>query len=250
MLAFMFSGRWEYKLTLDKDGRVFLNLNPYAVRKVLDYMCLRLRAEEGAYLPGPDIAADMRAEFDAVVDYLGLGEVLGPSFSSVPSVPFLRPPRRKRRLPLDISTTGKRSAEDDAAPPAKRPAVELSQEEAVVQVVKNVTVHMGRMVIKMQDLKNSHDLLEKRVKRVEELREGGPDLQMIHTTLNELRENLANVTSILGREDGPQDGEPSLTTLLGTFKEEKYSANTNANVQITTVLPSGRGRPLPLRRFS
>lgn len=36
MLAAMFSGRWEDQLTLDKDGRVFLDLSPYAIRKIIE----------------------------------------------------------------------------------------------------------------------------------------------------------------------------------------------------------------------
>jgi len=76
MLASMFSGRWEDKLTRDKEGRVFLDLNPYAVRKVIDHLRLKRLSGDGVFLPAPEIAADMRAEYNGVVDYLGIGEVL------------------------------------------------------------------------------------------------------------------------------------------------------------------------------
>lgn len=80
MLAAMFSGRWEDRLTLDKDGRVFFDLNPYALRKIIDYLRLRQLTKAATALPAPVVAYDMRTEFNGVVEYLGLEEVFCPRF--------------------------------------------------------------------------------------------------------------------------------------------------------------------------
>ena len=81
MLAAMFSGRWEDQLTLDKDGRVFLDLSPYAIRKIVEYLRLKRLTEKDAFLAAPEVTFDRRAEYNSVVRYLGLEKMFGASVS-------------------------------------------------------------------------------------------------------------------------------------------------------------------------
>ena len=87
MLAAMFGGRWEDKLTLDKEGWVFLDLSPYAVRKVIDQLRLNSIAKDTSAV---SISPDMRTEYDAVLEYFGLTIGL-PVFSAATTEHALRP---------------------------------------------------------------------------------------------------------------------------------------------------------------
>ena len=79
MLASMFSGRWEDRLPKDQQGRVFLDWNAYATRKVLDFLRLLKMGVPGAEEPPlPKVAPDMEVEFTALVKYLNLDAVMHP----------------------------------------------------------------------------------------------------------------------------------------------------------------------------
>jgi len=83
MLESMFSGRWESKLDRDKEGNVFLDFNPYCFGKVIDY--LRSLKISGPNTPLPVISEEERGNFESLLNFLGLTELLdvaGPSNKS------------------------------------------------------------------------------------------------------------------------------------------------------------------------
>jgi len=79
LLEAMFSGRWEDRLEKDDKGQIFLDLNPYAFGKVLDW--LRAKRIESIERPAPlpVIAKDQEEEWKNLVTYLGLDDHLLPS---------------------------------------------------------------------------------------------------------------------------------------------------------------------------
>eukprot|EP00742_Colponemidia_sp_Colp-10_P008314 GILJ01008997.1.p1 GENE.GILJ01008997.1~~GILJ01008997.1.p1 ORF type:complete len:327 (-),score=37.95 GILJ01008997.1:128-1108(-) len=78
VLASMFSGRWEEGLEKDDKGNVFLDFNPECFLRIVNW--LRLRLLEGPELVSPpsDVPADLRLEFEALVQYLGLETIFPP----------------------------------------------------------------------------------------------------------------------------------------------------------------------------
>jgi hypothetical protein len=75
MLAAMFSGRWEEQLQKDKDGRYFLDHDPYCVRKIIDFLRSKKIEDPDDPMPLPIINPEKKNEFSRIVKYLGLVEM-------------------------------------------------------------------------------------------------------------------------------------------------------------------------------
>jgi hypothetical protein len=163
-----------------------------------------------------------------------------PPVSSKRSAEDLKEKTKEKSTATTMTPNCKRSAEAIVSPSSKRPTLPLSEKSIILQIVRNVNVQGGKTILQLQDLTTKHVLLDKRVEDivgdVEKLKEvsdkvfgvdGDPTLHPIFDKTDVLHKKLAEVTSFLGREDGPQDGKPSLTTLLGTFKEELVALTDN-----------------------
>ena len=74
LLASMFSGRWENKLSRDKDGRVFFDFNPQHFLLILDF----LRVKKIASPEKPKVPEDQAKNFYSLVEYLGLSDEITP----------------------------------------------------------------------------------------------------------------------------------------------------------------------------
>jgi hypothetical protein len=75
MLAAMFSGRWEEKLQKDKDGRYFLDHDPYCMRKIIDFLRSKKIEDPDNPMPLPTISPEKENELKRLAEYLGLVEM-------------------------------------------------------------------------------------------------------------------------------------------------------------------------------
>ena len=71
-LASMFSGRWENKLSRDKDGCIFFDFNPQHFLLILEF----LRVKKFASPEKPKVPEDQAKNFYSLVGYLGLSGVI------------------------------------------------------------------------------------------------------------------------------------------------------------------------------
>ena len=74
LLASMFSGRWENKLSRDKDGCVFFDFNAQHFLLILEF----LRVKKIASPEKPKVPADQVKNFYSLVEYLGLSDEITP----------------------------------------------------------------------------------------------------------------------------------------------------------------------------
>ena len=75
MLASMFSGKWENKLSRDKDSCIFFDFNPQYFLLILDF----LRVRKISSPEKPKVPEDQAKNFYSLVEYLGLsGEITPP----------------------------------------------------------------------------------------------------------------------------------------------------------------------------
>lgn len=76
----MFDGSSEAKHQLDSQGRIFLDYDPYCFKQILTY--LRSKAIEGTDSPAihPTIAPASQAQFDSLLQFLGLEAHMGRHF--------------------------------------------------------------------------------------------------------------------------------------------------------------------------
>ncbi|CAK9022382.1 unnamed protein product [Durusdinium trenchii] len=72
MLAGMFSGNFDSSHKRDKDGRIFLDVDPPLFEKVLRHLRLRRIASPEQPAPLPHVPEDLRAEWDMMIKYFGL----------------------------------------------------------------------------------------------------------------------------------------------------------------------------------
>jgi hypothetical protein len=76
-LEALFSGRWENQLLRDSKGRIFLDLNPLAFRKILEYLyILKIKDEEDDNPGLPYVSKDIKLDFDEHMDFLALYKTL------------------------------------------------------------------------------------------------------------------------------------------------------------------------------
>ena len=88
LLASMFSGRWEQSLDHDSQGRIFLDFEPYCFQQILTSLrCRQLRAEVEEKTAAPPVEPATEDAYNCLVDYLGLGEALGPCLSAESTTP-------------------------------------------------------------------------------------------------------------------------------------------------------------------
>ena len=113
MLAAMFSDLWQSSLKLDKDGKVFLNYNPYCFGKILSYLRSKAIEQQGQPIPQPSVEEQHQADFHTLVAHLGLQEHMGYDMQAIREV---TPLHFARYINLEIS------AEGTVAEAAKRPA--------------------------------------------------------------------------------------------------------------------------------
>ena len=78
LLASMFSGRWENKLSRDEDGRVFFDFNPQYFLLILDFLRARKMASPENPAPLPKVLEDQVKNFNNLVEYLGLSDEITP----------------------------------------------------------------------------------------------------------------------------------------------------------------------------
>ena len=74
LLASMFSGRWENKLSRDKDGCVFFDFNAQHFLLILEF----LRVKKIASPEKPKVPEDQVNNFYSLVEYLGLSDEITP----------------------------------------------------------------------------------------------------------------------------------------------------------------------------
>ncbi|GFH61302.1 hypothetical protein CTEN210_17778 [Chaetoceros tenuissimus] len=67
-LAALFSGRWESKLLRDEKNRVFMDVDPDAFRKILDYLYTYKLAGGGKHTP------DLPSDMDDLIEFFKLAE--------------------------------------------------------------------------------------------------------------------------------------------------------------------------------
>merc|ERR550525_344980 len=72
LLHGMFSGSFDGGHKRDKDGRIFLDVDPPLFAKVLSHLRLRRIASPDCPAPLPHVPEDMRPEYDMMVKYYGL----------------------------------------------------------------------------------------------------------------------------------------------------------------------------------
>lgn len=72
LLAGMFSGNFDAGLKRDKDGRIFLDVDPPLFNRILLHLRLRRIASPECPAPLPYVPEDMRPEYDMMVKYFGL----------------------------------------------------------------------------------------------------------------------------------------------------------------------------------
>mmetsp|Transcript_70347 Transcript_70347/g.153271 ORF Transcript_70347/g.153271 Transcript_70347/m.153271 type:complete len:420 (-) Transcript_70347:66-1325(-) len=78
LLAGMFSGNFESGHKKDKEGRVFLDLDPPIFTKVLSYLRLSRLATSDILPPLPVVPQDLSAEYAMTVKYLGMEAFMQP----------------------------------------------------------------------------------------------------------------------------------------------------------------------------
>jgi len=77
LLESIFSGRWEQSLERDGAGRIFLDFSPAPFKALLSFLRARRIAEPGEHIDPPVVLPEDKAEFKAMVRYLGLEEFVG-----------------------------------------------------------------------------------------------------------------------------------------------------------------------------
>ena len=77
MLASMFGARWADRHKLDSQGRVFLNFDPYCFEKILSFLMGKLIEHPDRPAPLPVIKSEAKAQFVALVEYLGIKDCMG-----------------------------------------------------------------------------------------------------------------------------------------------------------------------------
>ena len=77
MLASKFNGRWEAKHQVDSQGQIFLDYDPYCFKQVLAYLRSKAIERPDRPAPQPAIAPESQAQFNALLQYLGLEEFMG-----------------------------------------------------------------------------------------------------------------------------------------------------------------------------
>ena len=76
MLATWFGPLWADKHKLDSQGRIFLNCDPYCFEKILSFLRCKLIEHPDRPAPQPFIREESQAEFETLVEYLGLSELM------------------------------------------------------------------------------------------------------------------------------------------------------------------------------
>ena len=69
----MISGRWDYLLPKDRNGVIFINLDPALMKPILDKLRYRSNCGPNEQMM-PRISIDRRAIFDNVVSYYSIGD--------------------------------------------------------------------------------------------------------------------------------------------------------------------------------
>lgn len=72
LLSGLFSGSFENGHKRDKEGRVFLDVDPPIFKKLLSHLRLRQLASPDCPAPLPHVPDEMRPEYDMVIKYFGL----------------------------------------------------------------------------------------------------------------------------------------------------------------------------------
>ena len=73
-LYLMISGRWDYLLPRDRNGVIFIDLDPALIRPILDNFRFRSNGGTNEQLI-PRISIDKKATFDDVVSYYRIGDI-------------------------------------------------------------------------------------------------------------------------------------------------------------------------------
>ncbi|EOD31637.1 hypothetical protein EMIHUDRAFT_231613 [Emiliania huxleyi CCMP1516] len=71
-LAALFSGRWESRLQRDRNGRIFMDVNPTAFKKILDFHQFAKIASSEDPPPRPTAPEDLEAVLAAQLTFFGL----------------------------------------------------------------------------------------------------------------------------------------------------------------------------------
>ena len=80
LLASKFNGRWEARHQLDNQGQIFLDYDPYCFKQVLAYLRSKAIERPDRPAPQPIIAPESQAQFNALLQFLGLEEFMGCHF--------------------------------------------------------------------------------------------------------------------------------------------------------------------------
>lgn len=72
LLAGMFSGNFDAGHKRDKDGRIFLDVDPQLFAKILSHLRFRRIASPDCPAPLPHVAEELRPEYDMMIKYFGL----------------------------------------------------------------------------------------------------------------------------------------------------------------------------------
>lgn len=72
LLAGMFSGHFDQGHKRDKDGRIFLDMDPPLFAKILSHLRLRRISSPECPAPLPHVPEEMKPEFEMMVKYFGL----------------------------------------------------------------------------------------------------------------------------------------------------------------------------------
>lgn len=70
--ASAFSGRWEDKLPLDSQGRVFFEFGPKLLLPVIDYLRQKRIEDPASPVPRPVVDAELAEDFSRMLKYFGL----------------------------------------------------------------------------------------------------------------------------------------------------------------------------------
>ncbi|KAL0018874.1 hypothetical protein WJX79_009640 [Trebouxia sp. C0005] len=80
LLASKFNGRWEARHQLDNQGQIFLDYDPYCFKQVLAYLRSKAIERPDRPAPQPIIAPESQAQFNALLQFLGLEVFMGRHF--------------------------------------------------------------------------------------------------------------------------------------------------------------------------
>lgn len=80
LLASKFNGRWEQKHQVDNRDQIFLDYDPYCFKQVLAYLRSKAIERPDRPAPQPTIAPESQAQFNALLQFLGLEEFMGRHF--------------------------------------------------------------------------------------------------------------------------------------------------------------------------